>query len=243
MPRFVAMIGEKFDKLTVLAQIGLDKNYCKRYVCVCDCGGFVSALGISLRTRKYNDCGCLKIESDQRKYHIASGKRQTRKGKDSASVRNSFRTNGPYTHGLSHIAEYTIWGNMLSRCRNASLPDFKYYGGRGISVSDDWLDFENFLRDMGYRPSPIHQLDRIDNNGNYRKGNVRWVLPIQNARNKSNTHWVFFKGRMLGLTQASVESGIPLWTLKKRLKKEPNASEERLFRPVRKPHDRKGDTW
>ena len=83
------------------------------------------------------------------------------------------------THKMSRSKTYKIWGGMLSRCRDKNVKIYKYYGGRGISVSKEWLKFENFYRDMGERPSG-KQLDRINNDGPYEFLNCRWVFPKEN---------------------------------------------------------------
>jgi hypothetical protein len=72
---------------------------------------------------------------------------------------------------------------MRHRCRNPNGKDFKYYGGRGIRVCERWSDFTNFLADMGERP-PGQSLDRIDNDGNYEPGNVRWATRKQQRANR-----------------------------------------------------------
>lgn len=91
-------------------------------------------------------------------------------------------------HGMTNSREYRIRRNMLARCRNPNFPCYPRYGGRGITVCQEWQDsFSAFLRDMGPCPSPIHQIDRIDNDGPYCKENCRWVTPTENMHNTSKT--------------------------------------------------------
>jgi hypothetical protein len=82
-------------------------------------------------------------------------------------------------------AEYRSWQMMKNRCLNPKARDYEYYGGKGISVCKRWLKFENFLADMGRRPSETHTLDRIKANGNYVKSNCRWATRQEQARNRS----------------------------------------------------------
>jgi hypothetical protein len=86
---------------------------------------------------------------------------------------------------------YEVWSSMLKRCDNPSCASFKDYGGRGISVCPEWYDFNTFLNDVGLRPEgrlpsgrPMFTLDRVDNDGNYEPGNVRWATPEQQANNR-----------------------------------------------------------
>lgn len=87
------------------------------------------------------------------------------------------------THGLAQnrTPEYCIWIGMRFRCRDKADKD---YGGRGISVCKRWNRFENFLADMGRRPSSRHSLDRIRVNGNYTPSNCKWSTPEEQANNQ-----------------------------------------------------------
>lgn len=81
--------------------------------------------------------------------------------------------------------EYRAWKAMRKRCNNKNYHAYHRYGGRGITICDRWDSFENFYEDMGNSPSNIHQLDRIDNDGDYKPLNCRWVTPKENANNRS----------------------------------------------------------
>lgn len=88
-------------------------------------------------------------------------------------------------HGKSSSNLYSIYYSMLDRCYKENSFNYSNYGGRGIKVCNRWLEsFENFYEDMGDKPSPEYQLDRINNNGNYEPSNCRWVTPSENAVNR-----------------------------------------------------------
>lgn len=87
---------------------------------------------------------------------------------------------------IDHKLTYSSWMNMLQRCTNPNSKSWKHYGGRGITVCARWIDFDNFLLDMGER-LPDLQLDRIDNDGNYERGNCRWTTPLIQANNRRNS--------------------------------------------------------
>ena len=88
------------------------------------------------------------------------------------------------SRGLSKYPEYWIWAAIKRRCYYENDSCFHLYGGRGITMCQDWREScAAFINDMGFRPTDKHQIDRIDTNGNYEPDNCRWVLPHVNAQN------------------------------------------------------------
>lgn len=120
-------------------------------------------------------------------------------------------------HGDSQSAEYKIWGGILSRCNNPRHTPYPFYGGRGIRVCDRWLQYENFLADMGRRPSPKHSIDRIDNDGDYAPENCRWAVMSEQWRNTRRTRLVSFRGKTQCLKDWATELGINYSTLHTRI--------------------------
>jgi hypothetical protein len=98
---------------------------------------------------------------------------------------NMPRTRGR-SHGLSKDPAYRIWCQMRQRCRDTNLKNWPDYGGRGIRVCERWENsFQQFIADVGPRPSAAHQIDRFPNNdGNYEPGNCRWATRTEQQRNK-----------------------------------------------------------
>jgi hypothetical protein len=90
------------------------------------------------------------------------------------------------THRMHGTPTYRTWRAMKSRCLNPNDPAYLRYGGRGITVCDDWLQFEKFVGDMGVRPDGT-ELDRVDNDAGYSPDNCRWATRSQNSRNKRKT--------------------------------------------------------
>lgn len=114
--------------------------------------------------------------------------------------------------------EYRTWTQMRGRCLNQSDTAWKDYGGRGICVDDRWSSFENFLADMGLRPSPSHTLDRIDNDGPYSRNNCRWASKKEQARNRRSSTAITFNGVTKTLAEWSETTGIHAGTINTRLR-------------------------
>lgn len=114
---------------------------------------------------------------------------------------------------------YGTWIQMLHRCLNPKHDSYRRYGGRGIKVCERWRSFKNFISDVGDRPSDKHQIDRKDNNGDYKPDNWRWALPVVQARNMSTNRWVTVQGQRMVLAAAAEQFGIPYWTVHARLRR------------------------
>lgn len=123
----------------------------------------------------------------------------------------------PKTHGLAKTPEYRIWNSMGQRCMNKNQISYKHYGGRGISVCERWAIFENFIADMGSRPTSDHQIDRINNDGDYEPANCRWATQIENARNKRTTLWVEKDGKRMTVVEWAEKLNIPAKRIYNRL--------------------------
>lgn len=163
-------VGAKYNRLTILQEVDPvvdEKGYRKRQLeCLCDCGNVKVIEMREVTGGGTQSCGCLKVE-------------------------NAYKT-----HGMSKTSTYHIWCGIKERCFNANNPAYKYYGGRGITMCNRWnKSFENFLEDMGERPSEEYSIDRIDLNGNYEPQNCKWATRIEQARNKSNNHIVEYGGQ------------------------------------------------
>ena len=97
--------------------------------------------------------------------------------------------------GVSKISGYSSWKSIKTRCYNSNNHKYPDYGGRGIKMCDRWFNsFKYFMEDMGEKPSNLHTIERINNDGNYEKSNCKWALPIEQSRNKRNSRWITYKG-------------------------------------------------
>jgi hypothetical protein len=125
-----------------------------------------------------------------------------------------------WKHGESHTVEYRAWQSLKQRCLNPAFVEYSNYGARGIRVCDEWLNaFDAFLAHVGRRPSPKHSLDRIDNEGNYEPGNVRWTTNEVQQRNKRTNRWLTVDGETRCMTDWAAIMGISYITIHYRLKK------------------------
>ena len=120
-------------------------------------------------------------------------------------------------HGMWGTPTYWIWHGMLDRCRNHNSESYHNYGARGITVCDRWIEFENFLEDMGERPEGL-SIDRIENSGNYEPSNCRWATQKEQGRNRRD-NWdpVTYKGESKLPVEFAEQYGLDPGTLKSRL--------------------------
>lgn len=108
-----------------------------------------------------------------------------------------------------YTPEYCAWMNMRARCTNPKHRAFRYYGARGIAVCERWINsYDNFLKDMGRKPTSSHQLDRIDTDGDYSPENCRWVTKHEQMRNTRKTVFISAHGIRKPLREWSEEMGI-----------------------------------
>lgn len=123
------------------------------------------------------------------------------------------------THGKSRTPAYVSWTAMIARCLNPGHKSYGRYGGRGITVCDRWLVFENFLADMGEKPSLQHSLDRYPNGqGNYEPGNVRWATLREQRENHANNIVLTHNGTTQTLSRWADTMGIKCDTLNARVR-------------------------
>lgn len=121
-------------------------------------------------------------------------------------------------HGLSYTAEYRAWQTMRLRCNNPRNRAYPSYGGRGIKVCDRWLNsVEAFLADMGPKPSPAHEIDRRDNDGDYTPDNCRWTTRKINDRNRRNNRHIEINGETLTLVEWSERYAVRSETISERI--------------------------
>lgn len=154
--QFIDLTGRKFGRLTVIRRVGKRKGGDIKWACECQCGQNIIVSANHLKDGHTKSCGCLR--------HEISSIRMTK-------------------HGMSKTLTYRTWASMKSRCQNPNEPRYKDYGGRGISVCDRWLKFENFLEDMGEKPRGL-TLDRKNNDRGYCKENCKWSSKQEQARNR-----------------------------------------------------------
>ncbi len=143
-------------------------------------------------------------------------------------------TKGHFTHRLGKPSTYSHWVNMKTRCLNKNNVKYKSYGGRGITICDEWLSFENFhywAINNGFREDLT--LERIDVNGNYEPNNCTWITMEQQAKNKRNVANYTFNGKSMNINEWTKYLGFGKETIRERLKRGWTI-EEALSKPLKK---------
>lgn len=147
------------------------------------------------------DCGN-KCELDG--YMVRSGKRVTCQKCSKERVRLA-----SIKHGLSKTVEFRTWADIQARCYNKKSTSYNNYGGRGIAVCDRWLkSFNNFLKDMGKRPSNKHSIERKDNNSDYCPDNCHWATMAEQSNNKRNNRKITINGITKNMNQWASDHGL-----------------------------------
>lgn len=188
------LVGLRFGHLRV-TELAHTRRQGSFWQCACDCGKTTIVRQSNLRRGTSKSCGCARAE-----YVSAS------------------RIKHGALAGYKTTSEYHSWASAKARCFNASHAYYPRYGGRGISMCEEWRnDFAVFLQDMGVKPNGT-SLDRIDNNGNYEPDNCRWATQSQQCRNKVNNRLFNFKGKSLCVVVIAERLGIPYKRLAWRLR-------------------------
>lgn len=196
MGKFIDLTGSRFGRLVVIRR-GEDyvspKGYVAvNWVCQCDCGNQTVVRGCNLKSGASTSCGCERVDHPNRR-----------------------------THGQKNTRLYQTWKGMKDRCyreNNASWPE---YGGRGITVCDEWRDsfeaFYDWSMKNGYNDSLT--IDRVDNDAGYGPDNCRWVDTVSQQNNKRNNHIIEFNGERHTMAEWSRISGVEYHKLKDRINK------------------------
>jgi hypothetical protein len=165
--------GKKFGRLTVISVFGKTKSFNTIWLCKCDCGKEVTVINTNLTRGNSKSCGCVNIEK--------------------ICERNT-------THGMTGTPLYKVWVSMRNRCNTKSCSTYKYYGGRGIKICNEWQEFNNFYNwalKNGFKEELT--LDRKNNNGNYEPSNCRWVTQLMQSNNKRNNRYLTINGMTASL--------------------------------------------
>lgn len=183
MSRFIDLVGHRFGRLIVLEYAGHAKSNLPTWRCVCDCGKEALVLGCNLRTGNTTSCGCYQDEC---------------------------RSENTYRHGMAGKRLERIYAGMKIRCYDKNATNYPLYGGRGITICQEWLDdVVNFIEwSLANGYSDDLTIDRIDVSKGYSPQNCRWVDRYTQANNKTDSHFVEIDGERHTISEWSRISGV-----------------------------------
>ena len=199
------MIGQVFGRLTVKSELPRLRKYERRWLCQCSCGNTKEVIQNNLKNGSTASCGCIKTEM--------------------LLARNAAMS----THNMTKTSEYLAWTNIHRRCEDPKDVAYARYGGLGVAVCERWNTFENFIADMGLKPSKAHSIERRDNTKGYSPDNCHWATQKEQSRNKSSNVMVMFEGKEMVLRDACEKAGVNYFTVWSRIDRGWEA--EYLFKP------------
>lgn len=211
MPRTKDLTGMRFGRLTVIKESENSirkKNVHRTWLCLCDCGKEKTIRSSALTGGKTVSCGCYGVEQ---------------------------RAKGCTKHNHSNDRLYKLRRGMMQRCNNPKAPGYESYGGRGITICDEWLgengfiNFYNWAISNGY--SDELTIDRIDVNGNYEPSNCRWVTIREQNYNKRSTHYITAFGKTQSMAEWVKEYRLNKSTFYARIKAGWNPEDAILLKP------------
>ena len=270
---FKSLVGQTFNRLTVIERVENTKDGRARYLCRCSCGGTLITTAKRLRNKEAQSCGCLVKDNGKKKRlklegkifgrltvielayvknhktywrcrctceneTIVAGSSLTSNHVISCGCRkketeqeNCFKA----THGLRGTRIYHTWRDMKNRCLNPNYAKFYNYGGRGITVCEEWknnfVTFYNWAMANGYTDELT--IERTDVNGNYCPENCTWIPMEKQCDNKRNTVRLTYKGETHTLKEWAQITGIPYCTLRSRHSSKKWTVERMLTQPKR----------
>jgi hypothetical protein len=176
------LTGKKFGKLTAIKIVGRSNAGKMIWLCECECGNQTKVVSNSLVSGKTKSCGCSRYGNNKKYGSVPSHKQRL----------------------------YNIWCGIKDRCFNSNNKSYFRYGGRGITMCSDWINNYTAFRDWainnGYRKELT--IDRIDVNGDYTPDNCRWADCIKQANNRTNSHYLTYKGRTMTISEWARDLGV-----------------------------------
>lgn len=261
--------GQTFGKLKVIKEESLDIHGSVRWRCICECGNEIIVSGQCLRKGITTNCGCSKksaqiIDITGKKYGRLTVKKFVGKTPHRDTLWNCqcdcgneivvkkgnllsgntrscgcLRNENIFKHGKYNSRLHKIWRTMKQRCFNPKDPQYHNYGGRGITVCEEWLEFKNFYEwaiSNGFdenAPRGASTIDRINVNDGYKPDNCRWVDMKTQSNNKRNNRLLTFDGETMTLSQWAEEKGLKVSTLQARIDEYHWTTEKALTTPVK----------
>lgn len=185
------MVNKTFGRLRVISESPIKRYKRFFWLCLCQCGNEKIMDGNALRTGRAKSCGCIVAEGIKQRSVI---------------------------HGRTRTPEYRVWQHIKGRCNTPTDAAYHNYGGRGIKVCNRWNNsFQDFLEDMGLRPSLKHSIERVNNSKGYSPENCKWATRKEQANNTRNTRRIEYNNQSMSVAQWAEKLNVNPFTLYRRL--------------------------